>query len=516
MATATLEKVPFLRWLSQRWGVHADDHKRPTADVAIAAGPLPERLILPLSQHVGAAARPLVKVGERVRRGQLIAEPAANISAGVHAPTSGTVREIGELPMPHPSGLYGNGIEIVPDGLDELFPAEPPADPFALAPEAVSDIVSAAGVVGMGGATFPSAVKLALGRRSKIHSLVVNGSECEPYLSCDDRLMRERAAGIVDGIRLVLHATGATQAYVGIEDNKPEAMAAMLEAAKNHGEIRVVRLPTRYPMGSDRQLIYMLTGLEAPADGRAADVGVVVHNVGTLHAVHRAVRHAEPLTRRIVTVAGGAVRAPRNVEALIGTPISVLFEHCGGFTAPPTRLIMGGPMMGTILPRADAPIVKGTSGVLALSVVESNKHGDEGPCIRCGSCVGACPVGLLPLEMAARIRAGELAASVDIGLKDCIACGTCSFVCPSRIPLVHYFNYAKGELTSQDKNKLRQQATKQLAEERLARMEREAQEKAAAAAARKAERERAKAEAAAKAAAKKAAADAATQEESAT
>lgn len=512
MPAHRLAQVPLLRKLSQRWGVHADDHKRPTADRPIEPLPLPERLLLPLSQHVGAPARPLVPPGARVRRGECLAAPAGTISAPLHAPTSGIVRRIGEVPIPHPAGLYGPGIELEPDGLDEAFPADPPADPFALAPQEVARRVAEAGVVGMGGATFPAAVKLSLGQRSAIHTLIVNGSECEPYLSCDDRLMRERAAAIVDGIRLVLHATGARQAHIGIEDNKPEAQAAMAEAARAHAEIRVTRLPTRYPMGSDRQLIYMLTGLEAPADGRAADAGVVVHNVGTLYAVHRALRFAEPLTRRVVTVAGGALRAPRNVDAWIGTPASALFAHCGGFVTAPARLVMGGPMMGQLMPQASVPVVKGTSGMLALSAQESAGGVQAGPCIRCGTCAGACPVGLLPLDMAALIRADRLDEAQAQGLPDCIGCGTCSFVCPSRIPLVHFFNYAKGALQQRRTDQRRQDTQRQLAENRQARLAREAREKAEAAAARKAERERARAEAAAKAAARQAQAQAVTED----
>jgi electron transport complex protein RnfC len=351
----------------------------------------------------------------------------------------------------------------------------------------------------MGGATFPSAVKLALGRRVEVGTLVVNGGECEPYLSCDDRLMRERAADVVDGMRIIRHAIGAKEVLCGIEDNKPEALAAMRAAAAPFGEVRIVAVPSRYPMGSDKQLIQVLTGKEVPADGRAADVGVLVHNVGTANAVHRALRRGEPLISRIVTVNGGAVAAPRNLEVPLGAMLSALLEHCDGLVEPAARLVMGGPMMGNPLLSADVPVIKGTSGILALTRAEV-EQGRESPCIRCASCVTACPMNLLPLEMSALIRAGELDAAVGWGLKDCIACGSCSYVCPAHIPLAHYFDHAKGELAARERAKMKQEATRQLAEQRSQRMAREAQEKAEAAARRKAERERAKAAKAAAAA----------------
>lgn len=486
---------PTIGWLkrtSLRWGVHPESRKRPAADRAIDALPLPARLHLPLQQHVGAPAKPVVTVGQRVRKGQLLAQAQGNISAPLHAPTSGTVVAIAEFPAPHPSGLTGPAITLDVDGQDEWTDLDPASDPFSLPPEEVARRVAAAGVVGMGGATFPSAVKLALGRRVEVGTLVINGGECEPYLSCDDRLMRERAADVVDGMRIIRHAIGAREILCGIENNKPEALAAMREAAAPYGEVKVVAVPSRYPMGSDKQLIQVLTGKEVPADGRAADVGVLVHNVGTAHAVHRAVRLGQPLISRVVTVNGGAVAAPRNVDVPIGTLLSQLVEHCGGYGEAPARLVMGGPMMGYPLASLDVPVIKGTSGVLALTRAEVEQR-REAPCIRCAGCVTACPMNLVPLEMSARIRAGELEAAVDWGLKDCISCGSCSYVCPAHIPLVHYFDHAKGELAARERARMKQEATRQLAEQRGQRLAREAREKAEAAARRKAERERAKA-----------------------
>ncbi|MDD5248201.1 MAG: electron transport complex subunit RsxC [Rhodocyclaceae bacterium] len=482
-------------WGGPRWGVHPDDHKRPAADAPLRVLPLPAKLYLPLQQHVGGAARPIVLVGQQVLKGQLIAEAQGRISAPIHAPTSGTVAAIGEVTAPHPSGLPFNAITIASDGDDRAADAEVAADPFALSPAALTELVAAAGVVGLGGATFPSSVKLALGKRCDVTTLIVNGGECEPYLSCDDRIMRDHAADVVDGVRLMMHCMGAREALVGIETNKPEAIAAMQKAAAPFAEIKVRPVPSRYPMGSDRQLIQTLTGKEVPSDCRAADVGVIVNNVNTANAVHRAVRLGEPLIRRIVTVNGGAVWQPGNILAPVGTLVSDLLAFAG-LKSEPARLLMGGPMMGAVLPHSLVPIVKGTAGILALSDEEIATPAAS-PCIRCGNCTRACPIGLLPLEMAANVRADNLAGAAALGLSDCISCGCCAYICPSHIPLVQYFTHAKGELWAQERTKLRLEASKRLAAARAERQQREAREKAAAAARRKAERAAQKAAAAA-------------------
>lgn len=496
--------IPPIRRLLQRWGVHPDSHKYPACALPIEEAGLPPILRLPLAQHVGAPARVSVVVGERVLRGQLIAASGGKISAPLHAPTSGTVLAIGQSVVPHASGLADLAIQLQPDGLDEWCELKPQLYPINLSAREIAARVEDAGIVGMGGASFPSAVKLVLGERSQISTLILNGSECEPYLSCDDRLMQEQAHAIIEGARLMLKATGATRVLAGIEDNKPEAILAMKLAARPFPEVHIIKIPSRYPMGADRQLIKMLTGIEAPADGRAADVGVLVHNVGTAHAVWRALRYGEPLTERVVTVAGGAVTAPRNLRVRLGTPMSYLFERCGGLKLPPARVVSGGPMMGVGVQSLDTPVVKGSSGVLALSAAEVGERA-ESACIRCGSCVDACPVGLLPLEMAARIHANALGEAAGIGLNDCLTCGACGFICPSRIPLVQYFQHAKGELASREREKQRLDTIKTLTEAKTQRIDSEKREKAEANARRRAEREAA-------AAAKKAAAAAATQE----
>jgi electron transport complex protein RnfC len=481
----------FKHFLDNDWGVHPDDHKRPAADAPVRVMPVPARLYLPLQQHLGGPARPTVLVGQKVKKGELVAEATGMVSAPIHAPTSGTVVAVSEVTAPHPSGLSLPAIILEADGADEWTALQGCADPFVLTPAEIGQRVAAAGVVGLGGAAFPSAVKLIGASRAKVTTLVMNGGECEPYLSCDDRLMRDQAAGIVDGIRIMLHATGAALALVGIEDNKPEAIAAMQGAASPFANVQIRPVPARYPMGSEKQLIQVLTGIEVPADGRPADIGVIVHNVGTALAVRGAVREGKPLISRLLTLNGHCASQPGNIEVRIGTLAEEVIAFAGGLKGDGiglARRIMGGPMMGMQIPHWRVPVVKGSSGILALDAAEV-AEAEPNPCIRCGSCVKACPMGLLPLEMSARIRNEAYPEAIDLGLKDCIACGCCAYVCPSKIPLVQYFVHAKGELAAQDRAKLRTDATKKMALQRQERLDREAREKAEAAAKRKAERE---------------------------
>ena len=454
-----------------RGGVHPDDRKALTANRPIENLPLPTLLHVPLQQHIGAPAEPLVRRGQLVRKGQLLARSQGMISAPVHAPTSGRIMGIGGYPANHASGLLVRTITLHPDGFDEWDDAcEGVSDPFALSPADIAARVAAAGIVGMGGATFPSAVKLNLRTRYRLDTLVINGAECEPYLTCDDRVMRERPEDVRDGILLMARALGVKRILVAIENNKPEAQQAMREAARSYPDLSVVGLPTRYPMGSEKHLVQTLVGKETPARGLTADIGVVVHNVATAAAVHDALRHGRPLVSRVVTVSGGAVRQPRNLHVPIGAPLDSLVEYCGGFEGTPAKLISGGPMMGQPLPSLRVPVVKGSNGLLALSADEVH-DGTEMPCIRCASCVQACPCGLVPLSMAAHIRAGSLEASVGLGLLDCVGCGSCAYVCPSHIPLVQYFNHAKGELAARQRAQHKQGETRRLIEARNARME---------------------------------------------
>ncbi|MBK5964529.1 electron transport complex subunit RsxC [Thiocystis minor] len=470
-----------------RGGVHPDDRKQLAAGQAIETLPLPALLHIPLQQHIGAPASPAVRRGQRVAKGDLIAQGQGMISAPVHAPTSGRIVGVGSYPAHHASGLSVPTVTLQPDGEDRWSDQiQGVADPFALDPDEIATRVGTAGIVGLGGATFPAAVKLNLRKKYKLHTLVINGAECEPYLTCDDRLMREQTDAVIDGIRIMAHALGVARIVIGIENNKPEAQAAMAIAASAHPNIQIARLPTRYPMGSEKHLVQTLTGRETPARGLTADIGVVVHNPATAFAVHEALRFGYPLVSRVVTVSGGAISRPCNLRVPLGTRVQDLLDYCGGFREEPARLLSGGPMMGQPLPSTRVPMVKGSNGVLALTAAETNLR-EPMPCIRCGSCVLACPCGLVPLDLAAHTRAGELEGAVSRGLMDCIGCGSCAYVCPAHIPLVQFFNYAKGEMAARGRAKQKQAETKRLIEQRTARIDAIQRAKREAMAARKRE-----------------------------
>ncbi len=479
-----------MRLFGLRGGVHPEASKQRTAEHGITRLPLPNRLYIPLQQHIGEPAEPEVTVGQKVLKGQLLARSQGLISAPVHAPSSGTIVAIGNFPAPHPSGLPVCTITLETDGDDRWCDSiQGSDDPFALTPQQIAERVGQAGVVGMGGATFPSAIKLNQGLQQPIHTLIVNGSECEPYLTCDDRLMRERPAAVIEGVRLTAIALKVQRIVIAIEDNKLEALTAMRAAATAMSDVEVIKVPSRYPMGWDKQLIRLITGQEVPHGARTASIGVCVHNVGTVYAVQRALRDGTPLVTRIVTVAGGAIGEPQNLEIPIGTLASELIEFCGGLKKKAARLVMGGPMMGQIIPHDSVPMVKGSSGLLALSLKEID-DGPERPCIRCGRCVEACPVGLMPVEMAARLRVDDIEGARDYGVQDCIGCSCCSYVCPSKIPLVHYFNYAKGALDTRQTAAAKAQQTKELAQARQTRLDAQTAARNAQRAAQKAAREK--------------------------
>jgi len=474
-------------------GVHPEERKQ-TSDMPIQAIPTPKRLYVPLKQHIGAPANPEVVEKQLIKKGQLLARGQGSISAHIHAPCSGHIAEIIAHPAPHPSGLPTLTLVLENDGRDEAADFPTPLHPQLLEPEDIAARVAAAGVVGLGGATFPSAVKLNMGQRKSAGTLIINGSECEPYLTCDDRLMQEEAEAIVDGIRIMaqaLNVFGAPDVMIAIESNKPAALAAMREATARYRHIDVIAVPTRYPMGAEKQLVHFLTDREIPAAKLTADVDVLVHNVGTAFAVHRAVRHGEPLTHRIVTVAGDAVAKPGNYLVPIGMRVSDVLEFCG-LKEKPARLIMGGPMMGQEITNLDAPVVKGSSGILALTKAEIAEQAEK-PCIRCASCVDACPMGLLPLSMANNLKNGNLDGAIELGLTDCVSCAACAYACPSNIPLVHYFNYGKGEFVARREAKRKDEEIKRLIEAKQERMARIEQERAEAAAKRQAAMEAKKA-----------------------
>ncbi len=455
-----------------RGGVHPAAHKDRSSALTIAQVSVPGHLYLPLRQHAGAEAVPVVSIGDYVFKGQLIAAAGSEVSAPVHASSSGRVVGIGPITVPHPSGLHSQAIIIECDGEDRWITIDPPPDPFSLAPSMLADRVAAAGVVGLGGAIFPAAVKLKQGARHEIKTVLVNGSECEPYLTTDDRLMREKAEEIVDGALLIQHILRAYRIVIAIEDNKVEAISAMRAATEGHGAIEVSVVPALYPMGSAKQLINAITGREVPAEGRSTQVGVLVHNVGTVYAIQQALRYGKPLISRVVTVAGACIQRPRNVEVLLGTSIQHVIDFCGGFKGTPSQLLLGGPMMGQVLPSTQVPVIKGATGILALGSHEVPQQ-QAMPCIRCARCVEACPMGLMPLEMAAHARADDFAGADDYGLDDCILCGSCAYVCPSHIPLVQCFQYALGEKDERRQAERKTERIKQMMEARRARLDAE-------------------------------------------
>ncbi|MBI5659186.1 MAG: electron transport complex subunit RsxC [Nitrosomonadales bacterium] len=468
-----------------RGGIHPDYRKELTSEKAIVALPLPAALYIPLQQHIGAPAEVLVAEGEMVKKGQMIARNQGAVSASQHAPTSGRIRTVTEVTAPHPSGLPQTTVILEPDGKDEWGELpEPIADPFAADAHAINGRVARSGIVGMGGAAFPSAIKLNLGEQKKLDTLLLNGAECEPYLTCDDRVMREYPDEIIDGARIMAHALGTPRIVICIEQNKPQAIEIMTRAASTFAAIEVIPVPVQYPMGSERHLVQAITGIETPARKLTADLGVVVHNVSTARAVHHAVRFGRPLVARVVTVSGGALREPKNILTPIGARVADLVEFCGGFSARPESVVNGGPMMGQPLPSLDVPVVKGTSGILALTAEEINDR-PASACIRCGSCVTICPCGLSPVEMSAFIRKDNLEGAAKLGVMDCFSCGSCSYVCPSHVPLVHYFNYAKGALNDLERERSKNERIKTLAEVRIIRIEKATEAKRAALAARK-------------------------------
>lgn len=461
-------------------GVKPAPHKAASTAEPIAIAPLPERLMVPLWQSTGAAALPLVQAGDRVLKGQRIGAADGGLSVAVHAPSSGTVLEIGPQPMAHPSGLLAPAIVLATDG-EERWTELEPVNVGGTPPDALRDILRDAGIVGLGGAVFPSHQKLRPGAHGT-RTLIINGAECEPFITCDDMLMRERAAGVLRGAMLMKHILQAREILIGIEDNKPEALAAMRAAAGSEAE--VVAVPTRYPAGGAKQLIRVLTGIEVPHGRRSTDYGVQCFNVGTAFAIHQALDHGQPLISRLVTVAGNVAR-PRNYEVLIGTAMREVVALAG--PRPDTnRYIMGGPMMGLPMPGFDVPVVKATNAILAGSPTLFPPAPPEQPCIRCGDCARACPADLQPLELYWFSRARNFGKAQEYHLFDCIECGCCAYVCPAHIPLVDYYRYAKSEVWAREREKEAADAARQRFEFRNFRQEREDSEKAAKLAARNA------------------------------
>ncbi|HEC30198.1 MAG TPA: electron transport complex subunit RsxC [Gammaproteobacteria bacterium] len=460
-------------------GLHLPGHKKMSTGQPIGKYFIPERLILPLQQNIGEPSEPIVSEGEYVLKGQLIARANGYISAPLHAPTSGTVSEITEQLIPHPSGLAATCIIIKSDGLDKWVQLSPHASYENMDPSALRNRIRDAGIVGLGGAGFPSFIKLNPGSRTSIDELVINAAECEPYITCDDMLMREHADEIIQGTLIMQHALHARQCLIGVEDDKPEALKVMSDAVKRlgHGQIKILAIPTLYPTGGEKQIIKVLTGKEAPSQGLPLDTGTVCHNVGTAAAVYQAVIHGRPLVSRIITLTGQGIKTPGNHEVLIGTPVNEFIEHNGGYHNRIGKLIMGGPMMGISLASDLVPVIKTTNCLLGQTQQEATDNNTVMPCIRCGACMDACPVNLLPQQLYWYAFARDMDKIQDYNLFDCIECGCCCYVCPSNIPLVQYYRFAKTEIWAQEREKKKSDRARNRHEFRLERLEKQKKER---------------------------------------
>ncbi|WP_166264925.1 electron transport complex subunit RsxC [Marinobacter caseinilyticus] len=470
-------------------GIHPPEHKHQSTTRPIQPAGLPDILILPLQQHIGSPAETQVAAGDRVLKGDCLAGAIGTMGVPVHAPTSGTIESVSKHPVPHPSGMVDWCITLKPDGEDCWGERLPLINYTRHERTAVLGRIRDAGVVGLGGAGFPTNIKLRPPRRDKVDTLILNGAECEPYITADDMLMREHAADVVSGLNIMAWLLQPERCVIGVEDNKPEAIAALQAAAKDT-LIDVVVIPTKYPSGGEKQLIQILTGLEVPHNGIPADIGVMCQNVGTAVAVCRAVVHGEPLISRITSVTGEAVSNPGNYAVRLGTPVRYLLDQAGVDAQRLERLVLGGPMMGYTLQSTDIPIVKTTNCIIAAARGELPEPPPEQPCIRCGACAEACPMALLPQQLFWYSKAQEFEKAEHQNLFDCIECGACSYVCPSSIPLVQYYRFAKGEIRTQRAEHLKADRARVRFEARQARLEREQAEKEA----RRQERARAAAE----------------------
>ncbi|MFK8047869.1 MAG: electron transport complex subunit RsxC [Halioglobus sp.] len=465
-------------------GIHPPENKHQSLSLPIESAGIPPELTLPLSQHIGAPAVPIVEVGDRVLKGQMVADAKGFVSVPVHAPTSGVISAIEKRAIAHPSGFTAPCIVIESDGKDQWIEHQGQEGYEHLSKPDLLNLIRNAGIAGMGGAGFPAAVKLSIKPDTQIETLILNGTECEPYITADDVLMRERADQIIAGAKILQFLIGPGETLIGVEDNKPEGLKCLRDAAQG-SDIQIVAFPTKYPSGGEKQLIEILTGKQVPSGGLPSQVGVVCQNIGSAVAIYQAVVLGRPLISRITTVTGESVEQAQNYEVLLGTPMSFLLEKARYHSSANNRLIMGGPMMGFTVPDPNVPIVKTTNCILAPTEQELPTPPPAQACIRCGMCAEVCPASLLPQQMFWFAQGKEHDKLEQHNLFDCIECGACSWVCPSAIPLVQYYRASKAEILQARRDHEKSEQSRLRFESRQERLDREEAEKNAKRAARK-------------------------------
>ncbi|MDA8213893.1 MAG: electron transport complex subunit RsxC [Nitrospiraceae bacterium] len=422
-------------------GIHPPDKKELSKEKIISTTKPPKRVVIPLVQHIGAPCKLSVSVGQEVKKGEVIGTPEGFVSAPVHSSVSGKVIAIGEFPLA--TGRMVTSVVIENDGKEEWASLKDNPDYMKLSPDELKGKVKDAGIVGMGGAAFPAHVKLSPPKEKPVDVVILNGAECEPYLTADYRLMLERPQDVVEGLKILMRILGVNKGFIGIENNKPDAVEAMKKAASGEGNIQICALEVKYPQGAEKMLIRATVGREVPPRGLPMDVGVVVQNIGTAVAIYEAARYGKPLIERIVTVTGEGIKEPKNLMVKIGTLVSDLIEECGGLKSEVAKVVSGGPMMGFAMYSLDVPVTKGTSGVLVLPEEGVIHAEDFGPCIRCGRCIDICPMGLMPSMLSVLSERGFYEETKDYNLFDCFECGSCTYVCPSKRPIVQLIRLAK-------------------------------------------------------------------------
>ncbi len=434
-----------MKFLSFRGGIHPPHYKESTERLAVENAIEPSKVVIPLQQHIGAPCEPIVQVGDKVQVGQKIGEAKAFVSAPVHSSVSGEVKQIARL---NTAGGDVQCIVIESDGLNTVHESVGSKGSIEnLTGKEILDIIKDAGIVGMGGATFPTHVKLSPPPEKEIDTIILNGAECEPFLTADHRLMLEHPEKVVYGLKAMMKVVNVQKGYIGIESNKPDAIETMIQAVKNEVGIEVVGLATKYPQGAEKQLIYACTGREVPSGGLPMEAKVIVNNVGTAAAVADAIQTGMPLIQRVTTITGKGIKEPKNLMVKVGTSVKEIIEHCGGYNGNPGKIILGGPMMGLAQYTDELPATKGTSGILILSQEEARLP-EPDPCIRCGKCIEVCPINLQPLFISAYSLQNMHETAEKYNALDCIECGSCSFICPSKRPLLQSIRVSKREIVA--------------------------------------------------------------------